>query len=479
MNPLIQLKKSTPLSVIVLALACFGLVPIPKAFGTDTDGALPNGNNADGVGVLTNLTTGAWNSGFGFEALNHDTIGSLNTATGLRALFNNTEGDANTANGMMALFSNTTGFANVATGAQALVSNLDGSSNAAVGTQALFSNTSGSGNCAFGQWSLAFNTVGDTNSAFGFAALFNNTEGYSNTANGVAALSSNTIGYSNTANGFQALSSNTEGHDNTANGRQALFSNTIGDNNTANGISALFHNTEGIDNVAIGVGALAGNTTGSGNTALGTSAGANLTTGTNNIDISNPGVANETNTIRIGLQGNQTATFIAGISGAVVPGGVTVIVDAGGHLGTVVSSQRFKDEIKPMDKASEVILALKPVTFRYKKELDPNGIPQFGLVAEDVEKVNPDLVARDADGKVNTVRYEAVNAMLLNEFLKEHRKVEEQEATIIQLKSSASKQGAMIANQQKQIEALTAGLQKVSAQVEMNRPAAQTVLNNQ
>ena len=168
---------------------------------------------------------------------------------------------------------------------------------------------------------------------------------------------------------------------------------------------------------------------------MGVSAGINLTTGSNNIDIGNAGVAGESNTIRIGTAGTQTATFIAGITGATVPGGVGVIVGNNGQLGTVVSSERFKDEIKPMDKASEAILALKPVTFRYKKELDPDGIPQFGLVAEEVEKVNPDLVARDEQGKAYTVRYEAVNAMLLNEFLKEHRKVQEQERSLHNSKS--------------------------------------------
>jgi hypothetical protein len=189
----------------------------------------------------------------------------------------------------------------------------------------------------------------------------------------------------------------------------------------------------------------------------------NLTTGDDNIDIGNEGVIADAGTIRIGDV--QTATFIAGISGATVAGGVSVIVDAGGHLGTVVSSQRFKADIKPMDKASEAILALKPVTFRYKHELDPDGIPQYGLVAEEVEKVNPALVARDAKGEVYTVRYEAVNAMLLNEFLKQHRKVEQQDATI--------------AKQQKQIEALTTGLQKVSDQLELSKPTPRTVGNNQ
>src|SRR5207249_4051057 len=156
--------------------------------------------------------------------------------------------------------------------------------------------------------------------------------------------------------------------------------------------------------------------------ALGANAGQNLTTGDNNIDIGNAGVAGESNTIRIGTVRTHANTFIAGISGVTVAGGVGVIIDSKGHLGTVVSSERFKDEIKPMDRASEAILALRPVTFRYKHELDPKGIPQFGLVDQDVEKLNPALVARNAEGKVFTVRYEAVNAMLLNEFLKEHRR---------------------------------------------------------
>ena len=175
-----------------------------------------------------------------------------------------------------------------------------------------------------------------------------------------------------------------------------------------------------------------------------------------------------------------------GISGATVAGGVGVIIDTNGHLGTVVSSERFKDNVQPMDKASEAILALEPVTFRYKHELDPDGIPQFGLVAEDVEKVNPDLVARDANGKAYTVRYEAVNAMLLNEFIKEHkafieeqRKVQEQSATIAQLKSVVAKQEATAAQHQKQIETLTAGLQKVGAQLELSKSAPRTVQNSQ
>jgi len=194
---------------------------------------------------------------------------------------------------------------------------------------------------------------------------------------------------------------------------------------------------------------------------LGFNAGFNLTTGSNNIDVGNTGAAAEANTIRIGTVGTQTNAYIAGIYQATAAKGLAVIVDSTGHLGTKGSSERFKDAIKPMDKTSEAILALKPVTFHYKKELDAEGIPQFGLVAEQVEKVNPDLVARDADGKIYTVRYEAVNAMLLNEFLKEHRTVQEQETAITQLKSTVAKQEATAAQQQKQIEALTATVQKV------------------
>jgi hypothetical protein len=320
------------------------------------------------------------------------------------------------------------------------------------------------------------------NTAIGFEALYNTTTGSANTAIGTTALYLNTTGFANTATGIQALISNTTGHDNTANGIEALFYNTTGNDNTANGAFALFNNTTGNDNTANGLDALSHNTTGSSNIALGLEAGAKLTAGDNNIDIGNAGVADESSRIRIGTKGTHRSTFIAGINGVTVAGGVGVIVDTNGHLGTIVSSARFKDAIKPMDKASEAILALQPVTFRYKHELDPEGIQQFGLVAEQVEKVNPALVARDEQGKPYTVRYEAVNAMLLNEFLKEHRKVEALEATVAHLKSAETQQKdlqATVAHQQKQIEALTAGLQKVSAQVEMSKPESHMVANNQ
>jgi trimeric autotransporter adhesin len=352
---------------------------------------------------------------------------------------------------------------NTAEGEDALFSLTSGSDNTAVGFDALFSDRTGVENTATGSRALFSNTNGFSNTATGKDALLSNTGGFDNTATGVQALVSNTSGNLNTATGFEVLFFNTTGSGNTADGFATLQHNTTGTNNIASGIFALFSNTTGSNNTADGESALYANTTGSGNIALGTHAGSHLTTGDNNIDIGNQGVRDEPNTIRIGTQGVQTKTFIAGISDAAI-GGMEVRVNQNGRLGTVPSSKRFKEGIKPMDKTSGVLLALRPVTFHYKPEIDREGIPQFGLVAEEVEKVNPDLVVRDKEGKPYSVRYDQVNAMLLNEFLKEHRKVEELEANA--------------ARQQKQIEALTAGLQKVSAQIEVNKPPPQTVLNN-
>jgi uncharacterized coiled-coil protein SlyX len=340
-------------------------------------------------------------------------------------------------------------------------------------------------NTAEGEDALFSLSIGIDNTAIGFDALYNNNTSSGNTAIGFQALYHNTTaatfgaGGANTATGAQALYSNTDGIGNTATGFSALNFNTTGSYNTANGDAALYNNTGGSFNTADGRDALFNNKTGSNNTGLGFGAGINLTTGDNNIDIGNAGVAAEANTIRIGTQRTQTNAYIAGIYNATVARGLGVVVDSTGYLGTKGSSARFKQHIKPMDKASEAIHALKPVTFCYKQELDPEGIPQFGLVAEDVEKVNPDLVARDDQGKVYTVRYEAVNAMLLNEFLKEHRRVEQQEATITRLKSTVAKQEATAARHQKQIEVLTTGLQKVSDQLELSRTAPRMVDNNQ
>jgi hypothetical protein len=436
-------------TLLAVVLTWFALSPTAPAVSPPPDGGYPNANTAEGINALFSLT-----SGFG------------NTANGFEALLSNTTGNANTANGSAALLKNTTGIQNTATGGSA----------------------------------LSFNTTGNVNTANGFQALGSNTTGVANTATGAGALFKNTTGNFNTANGFLALNSNTTGVGNTATGIDALSKNTTGVGNTATGDGALQSNTTGTANTATSNGALVSNTTGKLNTAVGDFAGQNLTTGNNNIDVGNPGaLAAESNIIRIGtvvaftdkanfMHPAHSKTFIAGIHGVAVTGSA-VTVNSNGQLGVAPSSERFKEAIKPMDKTSEAILSLQPVTFRYKKDLDPNGIPQFGLVAEEVEKVNPDLVARDEEGKPYTVRYEAVNAMLLNEFLKEHRQVRE-------LKSIVARQEATIAQQQKdfkltaaqqqmEIKALTAGLKeqasqirKVSAQLEISKVASQVAANN-
>ncbi|HTG31218.1 MAG TPA: tail fiber domain-containing protein [Methylomirabilota bacterium] len=415
MNHLIQSKSFTTFVILAMTLVC-------SAFPQQAQ-AQAQTNTAYGSGALVNLTSGIWNSAFGFEALNHDTTGNQNTATGVRALFSDTGGGSNTATGVYALYGNTTGFFNNAVGA----------------------------------YSLANNTVGNQNTATGYKALYYNTQGGNNTATGFGALYHNTTGTYNTANGLQAL-----------------YSNTTGNFNTAIGIQALLLNTTGHHNAAIGIQALDSNTSGSNNIALGHLAGENLTTGINNIDIGNGGVAGESGRIRIGTTGFQLATFIAGIRGVTTgnPNAVPVLIDSVGQLGTASSSRRFKKEIKSMDRASEAILALKPVTFHYKS--DATGTPQFGLIAEEVAAVNPDLVVRDETGEIYTVRYDAVNAMLLNEFLKEHRTLQEQKAIVAQLKQDFQ---SRLAEQQKQIEALTASFQKVSAQLEASKPAPHVVNN--
>ena len=342
---------------------------------------------------------------------------------------------------------------NTAEGDYALYHLTSGAENTAVGRSALTFLTSGNYNTAVGSLALENNTTGSFNTAIGTQALYSLTSGQDNTAVGMSALVNTTSGNFNTANGFGALLLNTTGIQNTATGAFALQSNTIANNNTADGFQALRNNTRG-SNTAIGSKALLHNSTGSFNIGLGVSAGANLTTGSNNIAIGNYGVAAESNTIRIGRV--QTRTFIKGISGVAIAG-AGVVVNANGQLGVVASSADFKHEIRPMGEESEAILALKPVSFCYDQDIDEQSLPQFGLVAEDVEKVNPDLVLRNEEGKPYSVRYEAVNAMLLNEFLKEHQTVQE-------LK--------------KQVAELTAGLQKLSAQLELNKSAPQTVLNN-
>jgi hypothetical protein len=439
------------LILLALAVAWVALLPTAAAVNPPPDGGYPSANTAEGEDALFSLTTGFANTAIGLDALYSNTTGSYNTANGYEALYNNATGSYNTASGALALALNTTGNSNTANGFEALYSNA-GSANTAIGHIALFRNTTGTDNTASGFEALDFNTTGSRNVATGSNALYSNQTGGDNTATGVNALYYNTGNY-NTAHGYQTLESNTTGTTNTANGLNALNLNTTGSYNAANGAYALYKNTLGSRNIALGY-----------------NAGYSLTTGSNNIEIGNSGLAAEANTIRIGAARTQTNTYIAGISGVTVAGGVGVIVDTNGHLGTVVSSARFKHDVHPMDTASEAILSLQPVTFHYKHELDPADIPQFGLIAEQVEKVSPDLVAHDEQGKPYSVRYEAVNSMLLNEFLKEHRNGQEQDATISQLKSTLVQQHndfqSALADQQKQITALTTALQDQAAQIQ-------------
>jgi uncharacterized coiled-coil protein SlyX len=373
--------------------------------------------------------------------------------------------------------------------AQAVGPDTDGTipgSNNGEGIGVLVSRTTGIWNTGTGFDALNHLTAGNQNTATGLRALFSDINGGFNTATGVYSLFSNTSGFFNSATGAYSLANNVSGTQNTANGYAALYRNTA-DGNTATGFGALFRNTTGSDNTAVGDEALSNNTDGNSNTALGFNAGMDPGIGSNNIYIGDAGFAGDNNVIAIGgVSATGTAytdCFIGGIFGNPSPGSA-VYIAADGHLSTTASSRRFKDEIKPMDKASEAIFALKPVTFRYKKEIDPTGMSQFGLVAEDVEKVRPDLVARDREGKLYTVRYDQVNAMLLNEFLKEHRKVEGQEATITELRSAAAKQEATIGQLKKGMETFVARLkeqaaqiQKVSAQLEVTKAAPRTVLN--
>ena len=402
MKSLIQCNRRILALLIASVLVCVGLSPKARAVIPPPDGGYPGGSTAEGQEALLSLTTGVQNTAVGFLSLKTDTTGSYNTAIGSGTLrWNNADG--NTATGTFALLNNTNGFLNTANGALALFSNTIGIGNTAVGYYALFSNIRGGGNTAFGSGALEGNT-----------------------------------GNSNTAIGVRALERNTTGDVNTAIGAYALQRNEGGDSN---------------------------------NVALGYFAGGNMVNGINDIFIGNIGLDTDQNTIRIGTQVKATdfhgithnphvATYIAGISETGVSG-APVLVSADGQLGIALSGVRFKEAIRPIDTASEAIFALNPVTFRYKEQFDPTQVPQFGLVAEEVEKVNPDLVRRDRDGKLQTVRYDAVNAMLLNEFLKEHKNVQE-------LKAALAQQQKEIAGLIEHIKAQDAKIQKVSDQLEMS-----------
>ena len=476
-NLLNHLPLARGFLLIPLATVCLALSPAAYAqLNPPPGGGYPTNNTALGDDALYNGTGTLANTAIGFDALFSNNLGSSNTAIGSQTLASTTSGNSNTASGSLALYFNATGNDNTAAGVSALFNNTTGGNNTASGSASLFSNTTAGNNTAAGFHSLYYNTTGASNTAVGSDAMTYNTTGGSNTAVGSPSFYTNTTGFNDTAVGAYSLQRNTTGYANAAIGYSALFANTTGYSNAATGFQALFGNTTGYDSTANGMNALYYATTGHNNIALGFNAGAFVTTGSNNIEIGHSGFANDNSRIRIGTPGTQSATFIAGIYGVTVnANGMPAVVDSFGRLGTVVSSARFKEAIKPMDQRSEAILSLQPVTFRYKKELDPEKTTHFGLVAEEVEKVDPALVIRDEQGKPFTVRYEAVNAMLLNEFLKEHRKVEEQGTNIGQLQSLA-------AEQQKQIKALTASLkdqaaqiQKVSAQVAVDRSAPRVV----
>ena len=354
--------------------------------------------------------------------------------------------------------------------------------NTAEGQNALLNLTSGGFNTAVGWVSLRSDTTGEFNTAIGAAALFRN-NGDENTALGTGALLSNSTGIQNTATGAFALFSNTgpadnpswpsgiAGSFNTANGDRTLFSNTTGAANTAIGGSALFNNTIGSTNTAVGSIALSNNSSGNNNIALGFAAGAAVSTADEVIAIGTLG-QNVSNSCYIGQ-------IYSNIQPQVGTDPDVITINSNGRLGRAnVSSRRYKHDIQPIHKASEAIYELKPVSFRYHKQYDQTQTIAFGLIAEEVAEVNPDLVGRNPKGQPESVRYEQINAMLLNEFLKEHRrgeqqdcKIQEQETTIAELRSEIRSLAAMVNEQASE-------LQKVSAQLQISNAAVQEIASN-
>jgi hypothetical protein len=385
-------------SIRVSAIWVTVLVSVAGSVRGDNNGYQPPPgvtNTSYGAFALSSNPSGSLNSAFGFQALSSTTSGFQNTAIGATAMTENTVGDANTAVGYQTMFNNHDGSGNTAVGAAALGNNSSGFSNTAVGVQAMAVSTAASENTASGAYTLYYNTTGSDNTVSGFQALNSNRDGNNNAAVGAQALFSNTNGSSNTASGNRTLYRNTTGFHDTATGAESLFSNTTGNINTAIGYEALFSNTTGSNNIAVGM-----------------NAGYNLTHGANNIDIGNEGVAGESGRIRIGTASSQTATYIAGIENTKVTGSA-VFITSSGQLGVLASSERYKTGIAPMGAGTEKLQELRPVSFHLKS--DPNGPVQYGLIAEEVAKVYPELVIRDEAGKIQGVRYEELAPMLLNE----------------------------------------------------------------
>ncbi len=495
---------NTAIGASALVSNTFGLDNTAVGGGTLYSSTIASNNTAVGSQALFDNTIGSDNTAVGGQALTDNMDGGNNTAIGYQALYNNESGSVNTAIGYESLSNNSSGIENTAIGAYALMNSSNDNQlvaigyqalqndnayangltttgygqNTAIGFQALQLDAIGAGNTAIGFQTLQSNTTGIFNTATGVHALYSNANGSQNTANGTAALYSNTTGTGNTAIGAEALYENTSGSSNTANGSVALKANTSGLDNTATGASALFVNTTGSSNTATGAGALQASTSGSYNTATGVLALAGLTSGiwntadgqgalenvtdgqlnvalgywagydilsgNDNIDICNVGQNYDNGITRIGTDGIQTSAYIAGVYNATASGGSPVYITSSGQLGLLTSSRRYKEHIQSMADASDVLLSLRPVTFRYKPDIDPKGIPQFGLVAEEVDQVDPDLVVHDDQHGIYTVRYEAVNAMLLNEFQKEHRQVEEQAAKVDALEKKLDELQAMV-----------------------------------
>jgi hypothetical protein len=382
--------------------------------------------------------------------------GGSNVALGHWSLAVNTTGHDNTAVGRTALLASTTASHNTAVGSAALFRDTTGEQNTALGWSALLNNTTGFENTAAGTSALYANTTGSLNTAFGSGALDNNTTAYYNTAVGWAALGSNTTGSSNTAVGNSSMGHNTTGSFNTALGQEALETFDGADANTAVGQRALVVDTSGGSNTAIGRNALSFNTTGSANIAVGAGAGQGIVAGSNNVDVGNAAPGDESGIIRIGTAGTHTAAFIAGIDGATSASGIAVLVNASGALGTTTSSLRFKEDVEEMGEASGDLMRLRPVTFHYKPAYDDGShLLQYGLIAEEVANVYPELVQYDRDGRPQAVRYHFVNAMLLNEVQKQHREIEA-------LRSRAAEVDAL----QSEVRALKAALARLEARLD-------------
>jgi trimeric autotransporter adhesin len=379
------------------------------------------------------------NTAMGSNALlnvNLSENGCHNTASGENALYSDTGGSYNTATGFNSLYSNTTGDNNTAAGYESLYSNSTGTNNTGIGYQALYANTTGNGNTADGFSALAANTTGNYNSAFGYQAFATNTTGSYTTAVGSYALGANTTGGYDTAFGAYSLPANTSGTGNTAFGYAALRSTTTGNSNIGFGYQALYLDTAGSNNIAMGYQA------------------AYFVTGSNTIEIGTEGAAGDNDVTRIGTPGTQKAAYVAGISGAQVTGSA-VYVTSSGQLGVLASSERYKTAIAPIGTDTERLQELRPVSFHLKT--DPKGPVQYGLIAEEVNDVYPELVIRDDKGKIQGVRYEELTPMLLNEMQQQHKAMTEK----------LDAQAAEIRDLKKLVVEMQTGLLKLQAKDEL------------